>query len=160
MPIPPAKAPTATDYARAGRLREALTAFNRTSDAITRKHRLTVQRYQLLLMVKTARDGTERASLPELRERLALAPSSLVELVHRAEDAGLVRRELSPTNRRLGYVALTSEGAGRLANVVADLAAARATLSRHLAEVTTDLAAPRTAQSGTRGRRPKAGRRS
>ena len=120
--------PPRREYEAAARLREAIRLFLRHTDEITRSHHLTPQRYQLLLMIKTARRGGERATLGELRERLQLAQSSLVELVHRAEDAGLVRRELSRDNRRLVHVGLTAEGERRLAGAVADLARHRARL--------------------------------
>jgi DNA-binding MarR family transcriptional regulator len=106
-------------------LREALALFVRTSEQITRSYGLTLPRYQLLLMVKTARNGEERASLAELQERLRLAQSSVVELVKRAEAHGLVRRELSQANRRVIVVALTEEGARRLAAALRDLTSAR-----------------------------------
>lgn len=127
--------PTKEDYARAARLREALALFLRVSEKITRAHGLTLPRYQLLLMVKTGRDGNERASLPELQERLQLAQSSVVELVQRAEAHGLVQRELSSVNRRLIYVALTSEGERRLAGTIADLTRARRDLHESLSGV-------------------------
>lgn len=59
-----------SEYQRAARLREALRRFNRPSDEITRRHGLTSQRYELLLMIKTASDQSERASLRELADRL------------------------------------------------------------------------------------------
>jgi DNA-binding MarR family transcriptional regulator len=127
--------PTKGDYARAARLREALALFLRVSEKITRAHGLTLPRYQLLLMVKTARDGNERASLPELQERLQLAQSSVVELVQRAESHGLVERKLSSANRRLTYVALTSEGERRLAATIVDLTRARRDLHASLSGV-------------------------
>lgn len=131
-------APSRKEYARAARLREALAAFLRVSEDVTRAHGLTLQRYQLLLMVKTARDGGERASLKELRERLQLAQSSLVELVHRAESLGLVRRELSAANRRYVYVALTQEGERRLAGTAAELTRARGRLRASLSVLAAD----------------------
>ena len=137
-----ARKPPRREYERAARLREAIRLFLRHSEEITRSHELTPQRYQLLLMIKTARQGGERATLAELRERLQLAQSSLVELVHRAEDAGLVRRELSAGNRRLVYVGLTPEGERRLAAAVAELARHRARLVSMLSNLDDPGAAP------------------
>lgn len=134
-PETPAGTPGPCDYARAALLREALASFVRTSEQITRVHGLTLQRYQLLLMVKTARDGGELASLVELGERLQLAQNSVVGLVHRAESLGLVRRELSPTNRRYVYVELTEEGARRLAEAVTALGRARDRLGASIADL-------------------------
>ncbi len=114
--------PSSRDYEQAARLRESIRLFQRASEEIARTHRLTIQRYQLLLTVRTARDGGGSASLAELRGRLQLAQSTVVELVQRAEALGLVRRELSPRNRRATYVALTPEGERRLEGAVAELA--------------------------------------
>jgi DNA-binding MarR family transcriptional regulator len=121
-------------YRRAAELRGALRRFVRQSDALTRRHGLTTQRYELLLMAKTARSGEERATLSELAERLALAPSSITELVARSETLGLVRRELHPSNRRAVFVALTPEGERRLSMAVAELAGERARLADVIAQ--------------------------
>jgi DNA-binding MarR family transcriptional regulator len=142
--------PDEAEYANAARLREALTAFSHVSETITRQNGLTIPRYQLLLMIRTARNGNGRATQQELRERLALAQSSLAELIQRAEAAGLVRRELSPTNRRHVLVALTDEGAKRLADTVSTLAAARRTLRTALADIVASLDTP----THTSARRP------
>ena len=128
--------PTKQQYARAARLREALLRFLHVSDEIAGRHGLTQQRYQLLLMIKTARDGSERAPLGELKERLQLANSSTVELVARAEALGLVQRELSTQNRRLVYVALTEEGRQRLDATLTELSRARTQLRTTLAAIT------------------------
>lgn len=127
--------PSRKDYERAARLREAIRLFQRATEEIARGHRLTIQRYQLLLTVKTAREGSGVVSLAELRERLLLAHSSVVELVERAEGLGLVRRELSPRNRRSTYVALTEEGERRLAGAVAELVRHRRRLVAMLANL-------------------------
>ena len=126
--------PTPDAYRRAAELRGALRRFVRQSDAVTRGHGLTTQRYELLLMAKTARNGEGRATLSELAERLALAPSSITELVARSETLGLVRRELHPANRRAVFVTLTPEGERRLSMAVEELAGERARLVDVIAE--------------------------
>ena len=126
--------PTPDAYRRAAELRSALRRFLRQSEALTRRHGLTTQRYELLLMAKTARNGEERATLSELAERLALAPSSITELVARCERLGLVRRELHPSNRRAVFVALTPEGERQLGMVVDELGGERAQLADVIAE--------------------------
>lgn len=113
------KVPGERDFRDAARLREALRRFLRESDRITRAWGLTRQRYELLLMVRTARDGSGRAPLQELIDRLQLAQSSVVELVDRAEALGLVARS---RGRRQVLVRLTGEGERRLVGAVAELA--------------------------------------
>ena len=88
---------------------------------VTRAHKLTPQRYELLLMIKTARDGDERITLGELVDRLQLATSTVTELVHRCEDAGLVRREVDGRRRGVLYVRTTGEGERRLARAWSEL---------------------------------------
>jgi DNA-binding MarR family transcriptional regulator len=122
-------APTEDEYRRTAELRGALRRFLRQSDKLTRRHGLTTQRYELLLVVKTPESGTSRVTLTEVAKRLSLAPSSTTELVARTEALGLVRRELVPSNRRAVYVALTEDGERRLAAVVTELAPERSVLS-------------------------------
>jgi DNA-binding MarR family transcriptional regulator len=126
--------PTPDAYRRAAELRSALRRFARHSDAVARRHGLTTQRYELLLMAKTARNGEGRATLSELAQRLALAPSSITELVARSETLGLVRRELHASNRRAVFVALTPEGERRLSMAVDELAGERARLAEVMAQ--------------------------
>jgi DNA-binding MarR family transcriptional regulator len=123
------------DYADAARLREALRRFNRRSEQVTRAHKLTPQRYELLLMIKTGRDGSDRATLAELVERLQLAPSTVTELVHRCEDAGLVVREVDRQRRGVLYLRVTRQGERRLAAAWRELQNDRQRLTRMLRAV-------------------------
>lgn len=125
-------APTATEYEEAARLREALRLFARRSEIVTRSNGLTPRIYQLLLFVKTARDGSGHAGLTELEERLQLGKSTVTELVLRSEDRQLVRRELDRNRRGAILVRLTPKGERRLANALAELAGDRARLLRLL----------------------------
>ena len=97
---------------------------------------LTPRTYQLLLMLKTARNGDGRATPPELEERLQLGKSTVTELVLRTEKRGLVRRELDLERGRGISVMLTSTGARRLAAAVADLGDERKRLVDILARFT------------------------
>jgi DNA-binding MarR family transcriptional regulator len=120
------------DYRSAAELREALRRFLRQSEQVARRHRLTPQRYSLLLMIKGAPDGSERATVTELSERLQLAQSTVTELVRRAEGVGLIRREPSRQDGRVAYLRLTAEAERRLAGTIADLGPERRRLSRLL----------------------------
>ena len=92
--------PRPEEYRRAAELRSALRRFLRLSEQVARKHRLTPQRYALLLMIKGAPDGSGRSTVTELSERLQLAQSTVTELVRRAEAVGLIRREQSSHDGR------------------------------------------------------------
>jgi DNA-binding MarR family transcriptional regulator len=115
------KPPRSGDYAEAAALREALRSFQRRSDEVTAANGITSRTYQLLLMIKTGRDGNERAGLTELEERLKLGKSTVTELVLRSEVRGLVRRELDQKRRGAISIRLTREGEHRLANALGEL---------------------------------------
>jgi DNA-binding MarR family transcriptional regulator len=102
------------EVARVADFRAALRAFMRKSERNARKSGLTPQRYLLLLMIKGAPDGSEQSTVTELSERLQLAQSTVTELVRRAEETGLVKREQSASDGRVAYLRLTEEGEGRL----------------------------------------------
>jgi DNA-binding MarR family transcriptional regulator len=112
-------APRREEYQRAAELRAALRQFLRVSEQVARRHRLTPQRYMLLLMIKGSAE--ERSTVTELANRLQLAQSTVTELVRRAEGAGLIQREPSPRDGRVAYLRLTAEAERRLSGAVTDL---------------------------------------
>ncbi len=105
--------------------RTALRRFLRRSERIARLSGLTPQRHLLLLMIKGAADGSERSTVTELADRLQLAQSTVTELVRRAEEVGLVRREPSAVDGRVAYLRLTEEGEQRLTRSFTDHATER-----------------------------------
>jgi DNA-binding MarR family transcriptional regulator len=133
-----AKAPTTDDYARAAALREALRVFQRRSDVIAGTNGMTSRTYQLLLMIKTARQGEERVGLDELEERLQLGRSTITELVLRSEKRGFVRRELDRSRRGAISVQLTPTGERRLAKALVELGDERRRLIEALSELAPD----------------------
>lgn len=114
-------APRSEDYQRAAELRAALRRFLRVSEQTARRHRLTPQRYLLLLMIKGSPDGRERSTVTELAARMQLAQSTVTELVRRAESVGLIEREPSPQDGRVVYLRLTPEAERRLSGAVTEL---------------------------------------
>lgn len=127
--------PTMEDYASAAALREALRLFMRRSEIVTRTNGVTAQTYQLLLMIKTGRNGDGRAGLAELEERLQLRKSTVTELVQRSEARGLVRRELDRKRRGAISIGVTAKGERRVAKVVAELGEERLRLIELLSEL-------------------------
>jgi DNA-binding MarR family transcriptional regulator len=115
--------------------RAALRRFLRQSEKISRKYGLTPQRYLLLLMIKGAPGGSERSTVTELADRLQLAQSTVTELVMRAEEAGLVKRDLSPMDARVAHLRLTDEGERRLRQSFTHLATERAQLGEAIAHL-------------------------
>jgi DNA-binding MarR family transcriptional regulator len=130
----PARLPGTAEYERAGELRRALQKFVRNTELVTQRNGLTTERYQLLLFIELeARRGAAGATVGQLAEALYLANSTVTQLVRRAEDLGLVRRELSRRDARIRYLRLTEEGERRLAGAVADLGEERAQLAELIA---------------------------
>src|ERR671915_572270 len=127
--------PTHAEYAQAAALREALRAFQRRTDVVTAANGLTSRTYQLLLMIKTARAGSEQAGLTELEERLQLGKSTVTELVQRSEKRGLVRRELDRNRPGAISIRLTRAGERRLANALAELGDERRRLIKILSKL-------------------------
>jgi DNA-binding MarR family transcriptional regulator len=117
--------PTSADYTEAAALREALRRFLRRSEEIAAANGLTPRRQLLLLLIKGAPDGSERATVTDLAERMQLAQNTVTDLVSRAEGAGLLAREASPDDGRVAFLRLTDEGERRLAGTVAGLRADR-----------------------------------
>jgi DNA-binding MarR family transcriptional regulator len=118
--------------------REALRRFLRTSERVARQSGLTPQRHLLLLMIKGARDGSEKSTVTELAERLQLAQSTVTELVSRAQEAGLVDREQSQSDARVAHLRLTPEGEDRLERSFTALATERAQLREAFAHLDDD----------------------
>jgi DNA-binding MarR family transcriptional regulator len=134
--------PTA-DVIHVAAFRAELRAFLRKSEEIAQRNGLTPRRHLLLLMIKGAPDGSESATITELAERLQLAQSTVTELVKRAEQAGLVVRERSVVDARVGHLRLSAEGDRRLARVFRSHEAEREKLRDMLAELEQTTPAPR-----------------
>lgn len=124
-----------TEAMNVAAFRGALRAFLRTSEQIAQENGLTPRRHLLLLMIKGAPDGSETATITDLAQRLRLAQSTVTELVKRAVEAGLVVRERSASDGRIGYLRLSEEGERRLARVFRSHDAEREKLRAMLAEL-------------------------
>jgi DNA-binding MarR family transcriptional regulator len=113
------------DYVAIAGFRAALRAFENSAEGAARAAGLTPQRYLLLLMVKGAPAGDERATINNIAERLRVEAHTVTGSVSRAEEAGLVVREACDQDRRRTWIRLTREGERRLARVVGALAEQR-----------------------------------
>jgi DNA-binding MarR family transcriptional regulator len=117
-----------SDIVAVAEFRAALRRFLRRTERIALRSGLTPQRYQLLLMIKGAPDGSERSTVTELADRLQLAQSTVTELVSRAEEVGLLEREQSLTDARVAHLRVTQEGERRLLEAFTGLATERRNL--------------------------------
>jgi DNA-binding MarR family transcriptional regulator len=95
------------DYARLLEFRDGLRRFLRWSEDRAREAGMTPAQHQLLLAVRGQGDPP---SLSEVAGHLLLRHHSAVELVDRAVQAGLVRREHGDGDQRVVRVRLTDEG--------------------------------------------------
>jgi DNA-binding MarR family transcriptional regulator len=120
-------------YAAAAGFRVALRRFLARTDQVTRAHGLTSERYELLLLIKVARD--EEATVGRLAARLYIGQSAATQLARRVEDAGLIERTVSARDARVHPLRLTAEGERRLAAAVEELTGERAALARELDRV-------------------------
>lgn len=102
-----------SDYERLLGFRTALRRFLRWSEEEARAAGLTPAQHQLLLAIR-GHPGTAGPTVGELSEYLVLRHHSVVELVDRAEGAGLVRRERDRADHRLVHLRLSAEGKRRI----------------------------------------------
>jgi DNA-binding MarR family transcriptional regulator len=114
------------DLAQTAELWEALRGFLHRSEAVTRRHGLTPQRHQLLVMITAMAD--QHPTVTDLGRRMHLTNHGVSELITRAEAAGLVAREPSAVDARMVTLRVQPEGRRRLDAVLADLRSDRATL--------------------------------
>ena len=79
------------------------------SEMASERYGIAAQQYQLMQVIAAVPDD-QQTSITYLAERMILRHNSAVELVDRAERAGLVRRESDPKDMRRSLVCLTPEG--------------------------------------------------
>jgi len=100
---------TQQDFERLLAFRVTLRRFQRWSEDQARAAGLTHVQHQLLVAIKGHRGGGP-PTVGDLAGYLLLRPHSTVELVDRAEAAGLVERTPDAEDRRVVRVRLTSTG--------------------------------------------------
>ena len=102
-------APAPGDFERLLAFRVSLRRFQHWSENQARAAGLTHVQHQLLVAVK-GHPGADPPSVGDLAGYLLLRHHSAVELVDRAELAGLVRRSADPADARIVRVTLTRKG--------------------------------------------------
>jgi len=104
---------TREDYENLLAFRTSLRRFLHWSETRARAAGVTPAQHQLMLAVKGHR-GANGPAIGDLAGYLMLRHHSTVELVDRAEAAGLVERWGDESDGRVTRVRLTAEGEGRL----------------------------------------------
>jgi DNA-binding MarR family transcriptional regulator len=125
------------EYGVLAEFRRALRSFLKFSEGAARDAGLTPQQHQLLLVVRGFPDGAPAIS--DIAERLLVRHHSAVELVDRAEEAGLVRRRVDADDRRVQRIALTAAGERVLASLSALHRAELRAFRQEMAEILREL---------------------
>jgi DNA-binding MarR family transcriptional regulator len=100
---------TKANYEALADFRCELRKFLAFSEAAAMEAGVTPQQHQLMLAIKGA-PGRDSLSIGEIADRLLLRHHTIVELVDRLSDLGLVERNPDPTDRRKIQVSLTKSG--------------------------------------------------
>ena len=105
---------TDADYRKLLDFRDGLRRFLRWSEEQARAVGLTPAQHQLLLAIR-GHDDPLGPTIGDVASHLMLRHHSAVELIDRAQGAGLVERELDPHDHRAVRLRLTRDGSARLA---------------------------------------------
>jgi DNA-binding MarR family transcriptional regulator len=97
------------DYSALLTFRTALRRFNHWSEEQARAVGLTHAQHQLLLSIKGHLAG-EAPTVGDVADYLLLRHHSAVELVNRAQAAGLVERQRDTSDARMVRLSLTAKG--------------------------------------------------
>lgn len=101
--------PTREDFEHLLAFRTSLRRFQHWSESQAREAGVTQVQHQLLVAVK-GHPGDRPPSVGDIADYLLLRHHSAVELIDRAEMAGLVRRRIDPEDARVVRVELTRKG--------------------------------------------------
>jgi DNA-binding MarR family transcriptional regulator len=109
----PAPGPTQRDYEELLGFRTALRRFLAWSEEQARGAGLTPAQHQLLLAIK-GHPGESAPAVGELADYLVTKHHSVVELIDRAVDAGVVERRRDEDDGRVVHLVLTPLGEERI----------------------------------------------
>lgn len=129
---------TDAQYARLLTFRTELRRFLRWSEQQARDVGLTPAQHQLLLAIR-GHGALEGPTVGDVAQTLMLRHHSAVELVDRAEAAGLVVRRNDPDDLRQVRLRLTARGAQRLVKLAAQHLDELSRLQRSLRSLVDDL---------------------
>ena len=104
---------TARDYEELLGFRTALRQFLRWSEEQAKAIGLTPAQHQLLLAIK-GHPGEAAPTIGDLSDYLVSKHHSVVELIDRAVDGGLVERRRDEADHRIVHLVLTPLGEGRI----------------------------------------------
>jgi DNA-binding MarR family transcriptional regulator len=108
-----------SDYQALARFRHALRVFVRFSERAARDAGLTPNQHQLMLAIRGWAGPEPAPTIGDMATQLQLEHHSVVELVDRAVQAGIVVRHTDPTDRRRQRLSLTDHGLHQIATLTA-----------------------------------------
>ena len=115
--VPEARAPEPhvadEDYEHLLAFRDGIRRFMHWSEEQARAVGLTAAQHQLLLAIR-GHPGGEAPTVGDVAQHLLIRHHSAVELISRAETAGLVARRADPRNHRVVRLQVTADGQRRL----------------------------------------------
>jgi DNA-binding MarR family transcriptional regulator len=111
--VTPTRRPTAREYEELLGFRTGLRRFLHWSEEQARAAGLTPAQHQLLLAIK-GHPGDAAPTVGELADHLVTKHHSVVELIDRAVDAGLVERRRDEEDQRIVHLLLTPLGEERI----------------------------------------------
>lgn len=97
------------DYELLSEFRYRLRRFLGFSENAAIEHGLTPQQYQSMLSIHGF-PGRDWVTIGELAERMQIEHHSAGDLVRRMQSVGLVKKEVSPDDRRVMQIHLTESG--------------------------------------------------
>lgn len=148
--------PSAINYEQLHQFRYLIRRFLRFSEEAAREAGIEARQHQLLLTIKGMQQSPEGISVTTAAERLQISHNTAVELVDRAQAAGLVVRSRSKEDRRLVHVRLTPRGEDCLDRLSsAHLAEIRSWAPELIGALSTLLSSSNEAARPTRIRHPK-----
>jgi len=100
---------TEAEYKALAEFRYQIRKFLRHMEEHAREFGHNPQQYQVLLMIEGLPKGL-KPIISTLAERMQLNHNSMVELIDRCEERGLIRRARSGADRRQVELAITSDG--------------------------------------------------
>jgi len=100
---------TETEYKALAEFRYQIRKFLRHMEEQAREFGQNPKQYQLLLAIEGLPSGAT-PTISTLAERMQLNHNSMVELVDRCEERGLIRRTRSGADRRQVELAITADG--------------------------------------------------